>query len=117
MPIRLRLALLFTAAAIVAAAAGGEVFATQLRHGLVASLDQGLRAEWTEVARHAAAAGAGRSGHDRQAASPSTDGVLVGSRGSERASADHVHPTPTMYLSQVLTTSGTVVSEKKLEEK
>jgi two-component system OmpR family sensor kinase len=117
MPIRLRLALLFTAAAIVAAAAGGEVFAAQLRHGLVASLDQGLRAEWTEVARHAAAAGAGRSGsgsgsgHDGQAKSPSTDGVLVGSRGSERASADHVHPTPTMYLSQVLTTSGTVVSE------
>lgn len=110
MPIRLRLALLFAAAAVVAAAAGGEIFAAQLHHGLVSSLDQGLRAEWTEVARHAAA-GADDAGRDGGPSSSTSTGVLVGSRGSERASADHVHPTPTTYLAQVLTTAGTVVTE------
>lgn len=110
MPIRLRLALLFAAAAIVAAALGGEIFAAQLRHGLISSLDQGLRAEWTEVARHAAA-GADDAGRDRGPSSSTSSGVLVGSRGSERPTADHVHPTPTTYLAQVLTTAGTVVTE------
>lgn len=107
MPIRLRLALLFAAAAIVAAAAGGEIFAVQLRHGLIASLDEGLRAEWTEVARHARAGAVGR---DAKAESSVPTSVLVGSRGSERPTTDHIHPTPTTYLAQVLSPSGRVLA-------
>jgi len=108
-PIRLRLALLFAAAAVVAAAIGGEVFAAQLHHGLLSSLDQGLRAEWTEVARHATTT----KGHlEHSSATSSTErGVVVGSRGSQRPTTDRVHPTPTMYLAQVVTPSGKVLSE------
>ncbi|MCU1448399.1 MAG: putative transrane sensory transduction histidine kinase for metal resistance, partial [Acidimicrobiales bacterium] len=56
MPIRLRLALLFALGTAALVAIGGLVFADQLRHGLVATLDSGIQSRADAVVRSLAAA-------------------------------------------------------------
>jgi two-component system OmpR family sensor kinase len=49
MPIRFRLAGLFTLIATVATALGGWFLVLELQHGLVASLDENISTQWTQI--------------------------------------------------------------------
>jgi two-component system OmpR family sensor kinase len=96
MPIRLRLVLVFTVLATITTSLGGWFLVGQLHDGLVASLDQSISVQWTQVQL---ALGSQQGQENFQ----ESGGKALGSSGPTRAT---LFPPETQYVVQVFDNKG-----------
>ena len=92
MPIRIRVAVLFTLIALAATAIGGLFLVMQLQRGLTSSLDQSLTAQWAQVQQAMGSAIGLENFQD-------SGGTVVGSNQSARTSN---FPPQTEYVVQII---------------
>jgi two-component system OmpR family sensor kinase len=103
MPIRLRLVAVFTLVAAVTTALGGWFLLAQLEHGLVASLDQTIAVQWTQV-QHALASKQGQENFQESGGS---------ALGSSKAPKTSLFPPATQYIVQVYDSHGRLVESNQ----
>jgi two-component system OmpR family sensor kinase len=103
MPIRLRLVAVFTLVAAMTTALGGWFLLAQLEHGLVASLDQTIAVQWTQVQQ---ALGSNQGQENFQ----ESGGSALGSSKATKAS---LFPPETQYIVQVFDKQGRLIESNQ----
>jgi two-component system OmpR family sensor kinase len=103
MPIRLRLVAVFTMVAALTTALGGLFLLAQLEHGLVASLDQTIAVQWTQV-RQALNGKLGQENFQESGGS---------ALGSSKATKASLFPPETQYIVQVFNQRGRLIESNQ----